>query len=269
VFRPDRKHIHHRLLDMGLSRRQVTLSAYGFSLIFLALGFAAFWLRGHWIAVLAGVGVLVVLICAGKLSFSREWFAVGRVLGNSIEIRQMIQYVLSLRQWFALEGGRCRSIEELWQDYTFVVNKLGFLGARLVLPDGERVWERADSCPTSRSLSLELEGGRLGVLELTACRCGEPDAQGRLHRCRVLDSCVSDSRKFEIVTDLVASAWISAAKLWERTNGLPVRLASKLEPATPPATRTPETPAPATDPLGKPPVAPPPAVPGHTGADRA
>src|SRR5262245_20988434 len=35
VFRPDRKHIHHRLIDMGLSRRKVVLSLYAVTLLFL------------------------------------------------------------------------------------------------------------------------------------------------------------------------------------------------------------------------------------------
>src|SRR5438552_3129152 len=42
IFRPDRKHIHHRLLEMGLSRRKVVLSLYALTLVFLLMGFLAF-----------------------------------------------------------------------------------------------------------------------------------------------------------------------------------------------------------------------------------
>jgi UDP-GlcNAc:undecaprenyl-phosphate/decaprenyl-phosphate GlcNAc-1-phosphate transferase len=43
IFRPDRRHIHHHLLSMGLSRRRVVLYLYAVTLVFLLMGFAAFW----------------------------------------------------------------------------------------------------------------------------------------------------------------------------------------------------------------------------------
>ena len=47
IFRPDRKHLHHRLLHMGLSRRKVVLSLYGVTLLFLLMGFAAVLVTGR------------------------------------------------------------------------------------------------------------------------------------------------------------------------------------------------------------------------------
>src|SRR5256885_16682486 len=55
IFRPDRRHIHHRLIDMGLSRRKVVLSIYAITLLFLGMGFAAFWSRGQLVPVLFGI----------------------------------------------------------------------------------------------------------------------------------------------------------------------------------------------------------------------
>jgi len=86
IFRPDRKHIHHRLMDMGLSRRKVVLSLYAVTLIFLGMGFTVFMSDGYWIPALLGLALLLMLLCAGRLSFSREWFSVGRVLGNSLSM---------------------------------------------------------------------------------------------------------------------------------------------------------------------------------------
>jgi len=101
------------------------------------------------IPVLAGLAALVLVIGAGQLSFSREWFAIGRVLGNSLEIRQEIQYALALTRWLALEGARCSSMDELWSDLVFVVRKIGFCGVRLRLQDGERIWERDKAATVS------------------------------------------------------------------------------------------------------------------------
>ncbi len=56
LFRADRSHIHHHLLDSGLSRRRVVLAAYAFTAIFLGLGFVAFWWHGQHLAILLGLG---------------------------------------------------------------------------------------------------------------------------------------------------------------------------------------------------------------------
>ncbi len=90
IFRPDRRHIHHHLIGMGLSRRKVVLWVYAITLVFLGMGLLAFWSRGHLVPVLLGLAALLLLFCAGKLNFSREWFAVGRVVGNSLGMRQEI-----------------------------------------------------------------------------------------------------------------------------------------------------------------------------------
>ena len=87
IFRPDRKHIHHHLLGMGMSRQKVVLYLYVVTLLFLVMGFAAYWSRGRLIPVLLGAATLILLLCAGKLRFSRDWFAVGQVVGNQAKGR--------------------------------------------------------------------------------------------------------------------------------------------------------------------------------------
>jgi len=138
LFRADRGHIHHRLLETGMSRRRVVLVAYGFTAIFLALGFTAFWWHGEHLAVLLGLGMLVILLAAGQMNFSREWFAVGRILGNSMTVRSEIQYALAQTRWLVMEGARSPSIAALCEDTVFIARKLGFDTVRIRLEDGER-----------------------------------------------------------------------------------------------------------------------------------
>ncbi|MFI5301006.1 MAG: glycosyltransferase family 4 protein, partial [Polyangiales bacterium] len=64
LFSPDRGHIHHRLLDMGLTHRRVVLIIYGVSVAFTASGIAIA-LGRQWqigIALLSATVVLVALI---------------------------------------------------------------------------------------------------------------------------------------------------------------------------------------------------------------
>jgi len=208
LLRPDRKHIHHRLLEMGFSRRKVVLSIYAITLIFLVMGFLAFVSQGQLVPVLLGITVLVLLLCAGKLNFSREWFAVGRMVGNSLEMRQEIQYALSLTHWFALEGPRQGSLEGVWQDLVFVAKRLGFTAVTLTLSDCERTWRDPDSTTTTRDYRQELRGGLPGVLELKAPATLPPEHP---KNCGIPSS---DPKLFEILSELIAEAWIRTTRGW-------------------------------------------------------
>jgi UDP-GlcNAc:undecaprenyl-phosphate GlcNAc-1-phosphate transferase len=230
IFRPDRRHIHHHLLEMGLSRRKVVLYFYAVTLIFLAMGFAAFWSRGHLILVLVGLATLLLLLCAGKLHFSRHWFAVGRVVGNSLEMRQEIQYALTLKHWLALEGDRRDSAEELWSDLVFAAQRLGYSSVKMSLADGQRVWEQANGCSPTLSVVRVLQGGRSGTLELKAPSCvADADPAQRTQACeRAFCPCVSDTTVFEIVSELLAEGWVNAANKLSNGNQAPLRFDTKL-----------------------------------------
>ena len=220
IFRPDRKHIHHRLLAMGLSKRRAVLSLYAVTLIFLVMGFAAYASRGQLIPVLLGLTVILLSVCAGTLKFSREWFAVGKVLGNSLEMRQEVQYALSLTRWFALEGPRCISVEELWSNLVFAGQRLGFSYIALTLADGKRVWGQPDDGEANYSARHEAQNGRLGILELRSSACqhfgaGLASSSSSSSECeRPCCPCASEQRVFAILSDLLAEAWTKAAMKW-------------------------------------------------------
>ena len=235
LFRPDRNHIHHHLLGEGMSRRKVVLSLYALTLVFLLLGFAAFCSRGEFFPALLGIGALILLVCAGKLSFSREWFAVGRTLGNSLAMRQQIQYALCLTRWLAYEGERCASLAELFQDLVFAARRLGFTTVRLRLADRQEVWVQPDVCAPPLSVSHSLDGGACGFLELEApsCRLKRPNASdpSPLPLPCSIPCCpaITDSRLFDITAELLAEGWITATAKW-KPNGAPLRFDSAVPP---------------------------------------
>jgi len=215
IFRPDRGHIHHRLLQMGFSRRKVVLSIYAITLIFLVMGFLAFVSDGQSVPVLLGIAVVIVLLCAGKLNFSRKWFAVGRVLGDSLETRQQVQYALSLTHWLGLEGDRHASLDSLWPNLVFVVQRLGFTSLSLTLADGVRVWQKPGPSGKTQCRRQELRDGRSGVLELKtrASPIVEWPMPANLLEEEILgphDLAMLDPRLFEIISELVAEGWLKA-----------------------------------------------------------
>jgi UDP-GlcNAc:undecaprenyl-phosphate GlcNAc-1-phosphate transferase len=231
IFRPDRRHIHHKLLGMGYSRRKAVLWLYGVTLVFLGMGLAAYWSRGQLLPILLGLATLVLLICAGRLRFSREWFSVGRVVGDSLAMRQEVQYALTLTRWLALEGDRCASIEELWEDLALAARKLSFTSIKLTLDDGERVWSSNDAAaePTQYA-NQEFHGGRSGIIELSGPgnalqRNGPSDYLE--HRGSTAEPAITDPRLFEIVSELLMEGWMKAVAKWDVDGKSRLRFDSK------------------------------------------
>ena len=215
LFRPDRKHIHHRLLSMGHSRRKVVLGLYAFTAFFLVLGFVTFCFHGQYFPLIVGTAVLTVLLVAGRLSFSREWFSLGRVVGNSLASRQDVQYAMCLSKWLAMEGIRAETVEHLAEDAVIMACKLGFASVRIHLEDGEKFWQIIDVPTSSQELFRHGLPGRsdcfleLGVLRPAASLPATPGVSWHTEST------------FEVLADLLAEGWSKAVADWERINQLP------------------------------------------------
>lgn len=238
IFRPDRKHLHHRLRAIGFSHRKVVLSFYAVTLVFLLLGFAAVWSRGQWVPELLGLGALVLLACAGSLSFSRRWFDIGRVVGGSLERRREVRYALTLTRWLELGGGRQTRFNDLWLDLVAAAQKLGFASVKLTLPDGQHSWPAAAAPQPLPVLRREFDGGGSGILELTAPLCELNDTERRVLCPRSSRPphcpCVSDAQLFELLSELLAEGWLKAVNRWKRAAQLPVRFDAQARPPRPP-----------------------------------
>jgi UDP-GlcNAc:undecaprenyl-phosphate GlcNAc-1-phosphate transferase len=202
VFRADRNHLHHHLLEMGFSRRKVVLSIYAVTLIFMVMGFVAFWSNGRWTAALVGLCALILLLCAGRLRFSREWFAVGRTVGNSLAMRQDIQSAVCLTRWLVVEARRKGSAENLWSDLVFVAQRLGFASVTATANGATKNWQRS----TGETHCFKNDSGSAS-LELRALKQTEqPLAAG---------SRLTNAKLFFITSELLAEAWSNAIKNWE------------------------------------------------------
>jgi len=223
LFRPDRKHIHHRLLASGHSRRNVVLGLYGFTAFFLALGFAIFYLHGQYFPLFLGAGSLVIILASRKFNFSREWYSVGRVLGNSLEARAEVQYAMSLLRWLALEGDRAQTPGQLAEDVVFIARKLGFAHVRIRLENEEKVWPLTGSeVENGFCFRHGLPGHANCFLEVGVAKASA--GAGVPIKCEA--TC-------EILADLLAEGWAKAIADWKKRRQLPVRFdAGRSAPST-------------------------------------
>ena len=211
IFRPDRKHIHHRLLDFGLSRERAVLVLYSVSVVCLFLALGVFWLQGRLLAVLLGLLFLLLVATGRSLGLANGWMALTAVLA----LRQETRYALTLCRWLEMEAERRDSMLQLWHDFQFVVKKLGFSEVRLTLQDGTNVWKLDANGAAEEALQWarhEMSGGT--VLEFAG------------------DKILLPEKLFELLTELAAESWQKAGRRWEGIHKAPLRFVSVAAPDT-------------------------------------
>jgi UDP-GlcNAc:undecaprenyl-phosphate GlcNAc-1-phosphate transferase len=71
MFSPDRGHVHHRLLDMGMTQRRVVLGLYGISILLTGVGMLVAFDRNRIVGVVI-IGAAVVALFLWGLSFGRR-----------------------------------------------------------------------------------------------------------------------------------------------------------------------------------------------------
>jgi len=232
IFRPDRQHLHHQLLAMGVSGRNALFWIYGLELFLLLLGLAAFWSSGTGIILMGSVAWLLMLGWAGVLPFSRRWFAVGRTLGHCLGMRSQTRYALCLTQWLELEGARHERVDSLWSDLVFAARRLGFVSVCVNLHGTRRVWQRRGAAGPMLSLCYAVQNGRDGILEFRVPACSknhvvQTDLCDSNSHCELLSKgCISDPRVFGVLSELLAESWTKAATQWRKCHPTPFRFAA-------------------------------------------
>lgn len=97
VFTADREHIHHKLLQLGLSHRQVVIILYAVSAVFALLSLFLLWPTGSalgLVLVVLGTGIWLGVQHLGYLEFGE----IRRVAQRTLDQRQIVINNLSIRR---------------------------------------------------------------------------------------------------------------------------------------------------------------------------
>lgn len=212
LFRPDRGHIHHRLVASGLSRQRTVLLLYAISLLALVGGLLAFTEQGRYLPIFLGFVFVAILVVVRRQKMSPE--SVKRILSESFEAREDTKNALQLRDWLALEATRADKGEHLWSDFHFVLKKIGFCRAELrigrvkrsfYLPhtahdQPEFLWRETHDIGHDTELTLWAEKDHFS------------------------------SRQFDLISDIAGEAWSRAAVEWRRVNDVELTFDAEAKP---------------------------------------
>jgi UDP-GlcNAc:undecaprenyl-phosphate/decaprenyl-phosphate GlcNAc-1-phosphate transferase len=97
VFTADREHIHHKLLQHGLTHRQVVIVLYGVSAVFALLSLFLLWPTGSSLGLVLAVLGIGIWIGVQRLGYI-ELGELGRVAQRTFEQRQIVINNLAIRR---------------------------------------------------------------------------------------------------------------------------------------------------------------------------
>lgn len=156
IMSPDRSHLHHILLDMGLRQRHVVISMY--VLTALAAGLGMFMMLARDVgAVIIFFCVLVLLVLVfrvvGAITLRETIAAWRRKHTISHQTRQEIENFEKVQLHFH----QAKSFDEWWQSVCFAADEMGFVSGSLPLTNRDG---------TERKLAWEKNSKNIGANDI-------------------------------------------------------------------------------------------------------
>ncbi|RMF09416.1 MAG: undecaprenyl/decaprenyl-phosphate alpha-N-acetylglucosaminyl 1-phosphate transferase, partial [Alphaproteobacteria bacterium] len=212
IFRADRRHLHHRLVDKGYSHRRSVLTLYVLSLICLLMALAVFSSKGQLVPLFSGVLFVGVIFLVHSFGFVPEKYSLKHLWDELSDVRRESRYIITLGRWLELEAERCETPEELWENFQFLAQKLNLFQVRLAVEEGELIWRNSSSYGRTPSelvtRHVPIHSGSIHGLDIVCEREGNPE------------------KVFELKAELVTEAWVKAANRWSQHRRQEVRFAS-------------------------------------------
>lgn len=154
VFSPDREHVHHRLLDLGLTHGRVVLVLYAFSILLCGVSVAAA-LGKDWQVGAALFGAVFIVVGIVRLGGSLERALQNRRNRDYLYTEATASVGDRLPSYFAALV-EIKGENHIFSALDMLLNESYFPAIRITVSDDQDpIWERLESGPQSR-----LEGSR-------------------------------------------------------------------------------------------------------------
>ena len=213
IFRPDKQHIHHRLIRSGFSGQKAVLLLYGISLFALIGALLLFSEQGRFFSIFLGFAFVIILFAIRGRKINPRTFQTNLV--NSMSNRQDTLNAIYLKKWLITEVERADTGNHFWSDYKFILRKMGICRAEMeingqersyFLPDTnhdneERLWHESHQIADNVRINLYAEKDNFS------------------------------EEQFILIADIAAEAWSGAANKWAAVNGGALNFESEARPA--------------------------------------
>ena len=203
IFRPDKGHIHHQLIRSGFSHKNTVLILYGISLLALTGGVLVFSNQGRYFPLFLGF-IMVAVIFVARISQNNP-FQIKSIIFDSLESRNKIQNSVRLSRWFIEEADKCENGEALWNDYQFLLRKLGFAEVILQLGGVKKIFKGRDLEKSALLESLFFHFDSENKEDAIQFYAGKADMT---------------ERKFLLLSEIAFETWVLALKRWKSKNSM-------------------------------------------------
>jgi len=164
IFHPDKGHIHHIMMKMGLSSQRVVYMIYGITMALCILAIMIIILRDQTFEGLVLGGLLLgMLILVRKLGYF-EYLALDKFQGWFQDVTDVAGFSQNRRSFLALQiaTSKSKNMDELWHNIVEAMEMLKFHHAKLmVIDEPVREWtmpedgEHAYFCAPSSEADLD------------------------------------------------------------------------------------------------------------------
>lgn len=194
VMRPDALHLHHRLLTLGFSKRNILFILYGVFAGLSLLGLSVFLSAGYTLPIVGMVATIAVIQTMRFVGLPHNFAEVKKVLRDIVAARKDVRYAYAMSLVLEHDLERVPDAGGFWENLREFLSRLGITPVVGELPPP------AD--PARKTVVV-----RIDELTLWVLRCPRPEGT---------------SRRWERVARCFLSAIMGARARWGR--GLPPSL---------------------------------------------
>ncbi|MDX2227697.1 MAG: MraY family glycosyltransferase [Verrucomicrobiae bacterium] len=126
LFYGDREHIHHKLVDMGISHRNILILLYSICAALSLSAAAVFFTQGRLLPLVVAFLAVLILIGAKELGYVRSYFGLLTQISKSVARRREAQKVQTLMEMFRTDMAGIRDPVNHWKYLETVADRLGF-----------------------------------------------------------------------------------------------------------------------------------------------
>ena len=135
VMAPDARHLHHRLMTLGFSKRMILMVLYGVFAGLCLLGLSVFVTKGNTLPIAGMIVVIAVLSALRFLGLPHNMAEAKLVLEEIINSRKDVRYAYSMAQVLEHDLDRVNSASEYWGELVACLRKLGISPASYSLEE--------------------------------------------------------------------------------------------------------------------------------------